>query len=85
MLDRAIAAGTASPSRLGAVGSFLAQFYQTQSRIALQPHEYVDRVAAQIRTDEHALLAPELQLNSDCVWASVGQRSWLGTFATLPS
>lgn len=71
MLDRAIAAGTALPSRLGAVGFFLAQFYQTQPHVALQPHEYVDRVAAQIRTDEHALLAPELQLNGDYVWASV--------------
>lgn len=71
MLDRAIATGTALPSRLSAIGFFLAQFYQTQPRVALQPHEYVDRVAAQIRTDEHELLAPELQLNSEYVWASV--------------
>lgn len=83
MLDRAIAAGTALPSRLGAVGFFLAQFYQTQPRLALQPHEYVDRVAAQIRTDEHALLAPELQLNTNNVWASVAA-TWRA-FAVIQS
>jgi uncharacterized protein len=83
MLDRAISGGTALPSRLAAVGFFLAQFYQTQPRVALQPVDYISRIAGRIRTDEHALLAPELQLDDELVRASVAE-TWRA-FAVMQS
>jgi aminoglycoside phosphotransferase family enzyme len=71
MLDRAIAAGTASAQKLSAVGAMLARFYADQPRIALQPDQYVERIAQQIRSDRHALFAPELQLDDYCVQAAL--------------
>lgn len=71
MLDRAIAAGTASPSRLAALGAMLARFYRAQPRIAFEPEQYVERIAGQIRDDRHALFAPELQLDDRAVQAAL--------------
>lgn len=50
MLDRAIAAGTASAASLTAIGATLAQFYRTQPHLAFEPKQYVERIAAQIQT-----------------------------------
>jgi aminoglycoside phosphotransferase family enzyme len=71
MLDRALAAGTASSSCVRAVGRTLARFYAAQQRIDIQPADYVVRIADQIRADHKALAAPELQLDSTRVQLTV--------------
>lgn len=71
MLDSAIASGTASPARLSAVGLWLAEFYRLQPRIAFDPDQYVERLARQIRSDRHALFAPELRLDDRQVQAAL--------------
>lgn len=64
MLDRAIASGDASPARLSALGLWLARFYRRQPRAAVDPDQYVERIAEQIRCDRHALFARELKLDA---------------------
>jgi hypothetical protein len=54
MLDRAIASTTASPARLS---------YRERPHVVFDPHQYVERIAEQIRCDRHALYAPELRLD----------------------
>lgn len=71
MLDRAIAAGTASAARLTAVGVILAQFYRTQPRVAFEPEQYLERITGQIHADRHALFAPELHLDDHCIQAAL--------------
>jgi aminoglycoside phosphotransferase family enzyme len=63
MLDRAIAAGSASPAQLSALGLWLAQFYRARPRVSFDPDQYVERIAEQIRCDRQALFAPELKLD----------------------
>jgi aminoglycoside phosphotransferase family enzyme len=77
MLDRAIAAGTASPEALISVGAMLARFYLDQPRVEFEPDAYVERIAGQIRADRQALFAPELQLDErhvqctlDATWSA---------------
>lgn len=64
MLDRALAAGTASPMALQAVGSLLSSFYRRQPAVTLRPDEYVARLVQQIEMDGSELAMPELQLNA---------------------
>ena len=71
MLDRAIQAGTASPSALAAVGSLLVRFYGAQPRVPLDADQYVERIAAQIRADCHALFVPELRLDDHHVQSAL--------------
>jgi aminoglycoside phosphotransferase family enzyme len=71
MLDRAIAAGTASAARLTAVGAMLAQFYRAQPRLEFEPEQYVERITGQIHADRHALFAPELHLDDHCIQAAL--------------
>jgi aminoglycoside phosphotransferase family enzyme len=71
MLDRAIASGAAVPARLSALGLWLAQFYRRQPRAALDPDQYVERIAEQIRCDRHALFAPELKLDDHHVQSAL--------------
>jgi uncharacterized protein len=75
MLDRAIEAGTATPNALAAVGSLLARFYDAQPRLSFEPEQYVERIAAQIHADRHALFAPELGLDDRHVQAAL-TASW---------
>jgi len=63
MLDRLIVSRAAAPALLSALGLWLAQFYRHQPRAAFDPDQYVERVAQQIRSDRHALFAPELKLD----------------------
>jgi uncharacterized protein len=63
MLDRLIASGAAAPPLLSALGLWLAEFYRRQPRAALDPDQYVERIAEQIRCDRHALFARELHLD----------------------
>jgi uncharacterized protein len=71
MLDRAIAAGTASPAQLSALGLWLAQFYRGRPRVTVDPDQYVERIAEQIRCDRHALFAAELKLGERHVEAAL--------------
>lgn len=71
MLDRAILGGTTSLAALIDVGLRLADFYRVQPRVALEPGRYVERIARQIRNDEVALCAPELQLDSRRIHAAI--------------
>jgi aminoglycoside phosphotransferase family enzyme len=71
MLDRAIASGAAAPARLSALGLWLAQFYRRQPHAELDPDQYVERIAEQIRCDRHALFAPELKLDDHHVQSAL--------------
>jgi uncharacterized protein len=71
MLDRLIASGAAAPALLSALGLWLAQFYRRQPRAPLDPDQYVERIAEQIRRDRHALFAPELHLDDHHVQSAV--------------
>lgn len=71
MLDRAIAAGTASAGALDAVGVMLAQFYREQQRISFLPDEYVARISEQIQTDQIALCHEQLGLDPQRVHAAL--------------
>lgn len=71
MLDRAIAAGTASALALEAVGVLLAQFYSKQQRISFQPDEYIARFREQIRADQIALGDEQLRLDGQRLRAAL--------------
>lgn len=71
MLDRAIAAGTATTNALASVGSLLVRFYATQPKVPFEADQYVERITAQIHTDRHALFAPELRLDEHHVQAAL--------------
>jgi aminoglycoside phosphotransferase family enzyme len=77
MLDRAIAAGTASTTALAQVGVLLARFYRQQSRVLYSPSEYIARLGQQIQADRSALLAPELRLEAAQVCAAAAAMNGL--------
>lgn len=78
MLDRAIAAGTVTPSGLRAAAELLAGFYVRQPPIEISANAYLERMKGQIEANHAALVADDLGLPVDIVGAiASGQREFL--------
>jgi aminoglycoside phosphotransferase family enzyme len=63
MLDRAIAAGTATPADIDRVAGLLTAFYRAQPAERVAPPDFIARFAREQRFDRDVLTRPELALD----------------------